>query len=159
MMKEKKTLHKNITLKLYDLTELPEKWQELCRLAKQAAIRAYAAYSSFRVGAAVLLDDNTILSGNNQENAAYPSGLCAERTVLFYTHANYPDKKILAIAIYSPDTSSLLTPCGACRQVLIEYEKKQQENIFTLIVSNEGIYLMSSATDWLPFEFSDNQLR
>ncbi|GAB4201419.1 MAG: cytidine deaminase [Bacteroidia bacterium] len=158
-MKEKKTLHKNIELKLYETTELPEKWKELCNLARQAANDAYAVYSSFRVGAAVLLEDGTILKGNNQENAAYPSGLCAERTVLFYTHANYPDKKILAIAIYSPDTQSLLTPCGACRQVLLEYEKNQITPIQTLIVSKEGIYIMSSAADWLPFEFSENQLR
>jgi cytidine deaminase len=116
-------------------------------------------YSKFRVGAAVLLDDGHIISGNNQENVAFPSGLCAERTVLFYTHANFPDKKIKAIAIYSPDAKYLLTPCGACRQVMIEYENIQNEPIQTIIISEKEIYVLESVKDWLPFEFSENLLK
>lgn len=157
-MQIKDIITKTIELKVYSIKDIPEKWQELCKKAKEYSIKAYAPYSKFRVGCTVLLNDGSIVAGNNQENAAYPSGLCAERTVLFYTHANYPDKKIIAIAIYSPDATSLLTPCGACRQVLIEYENIQQENIITLILNKEDVYVLNSAKDWLPFEFSENVL-
>lgn len=157
-MNEKQILSKTITLKVYSFDEVPDEWKRLCNASKTAASKAYAAYSHFRVGAAVLLEDGIIVSGNNQENAAYPSGLCAERTALFYTHAQYPDKKIRAIAIYSPDAASLLTPCGACRQVMLEYESIQKENIITLIVFEDKVYVMETTKDWLPFEFSENSL-
>lgn len=155
-MQEKNVLKKTIELKEYQIKELPGEWQLLCEESKKSADKAYAVYSNFRVGAAVLLEDHSIISGNNQENVAYPSGLCAERTALFYAHAQYPDKKILVIALYSPDATSLLTPCGACRQVMIEFEKIQNAPISTLLVSGNNVYIMFSAQDWLPFEFSEN---
>ncbi len=158
-MQSQNNFIRTIELKSYLFDELPAEWQEVCQKAKESAFQAYAIYSNFRVGAAVLLENNTILSANNQENAAYPSGLCAERTLLFYTHANYPELKIKAIAIYSPDTTSLLTPCGGCRQVLLEYEHLQKENIATLIQKDEHVFVLDSAKDWLPFEFSDNTLK
>lgn len=154
-----KSLQKTVTLYVYRSENMPSEWVDLCVQAQKAAQRAYAPYSKFRVGAAVLLEDSSIITANNQENAAYPSGLCAERTVLFYTHAQYPDKKIQALAIYSPDTTSLLTPCGACRQVLVEYENLQQATIQTLLVTNKEIYVLPVAKDWLPFEFSENTLK
>lgn len=151
---------KTIELKEFSYHEVSQEWVMLCEKARESAFRAYAVYSHFRVGAAVLLDDHTIICGNNQENSAYPSGLCAERTALFYAHAQYPNQKIKAIAIYSPDAqSSILTPCGACRQVMVEYEHLQQESIHTLIVTDEKIYVMYSAKDWLPFEFSEKSLK
>jgi len=105
------------------------------------------------------VEDNTIITGNNQENIAYPSGLCAERTALFYTHSQFPNKKIKAIAIYSPDATSLLTPCGACRQVMIEYENLQEAPIATLLIHSNDVYVLSSTKDWLPFEFNEKKLK
>ncbi len=158
-MKEKKILSKTIHLKVYEVSRLSEDIKQLCKVAKDMASQAYAIYSKFRVGAAVLLEDGKIIGGNNQENVAFPSGLCAERTVLFYAHAQYPDKKIKALAIYSPDAKNLLTPCGACRQVMLEYENLQNENIQTIIVTNEEVYIMDAVKDWLPFEFSENLIK
>lgn len=157
-MQVKNTITRKIELKVYSLQDIPDEWKRLCEMAKLYSTKAYAKYSKFRVGAAVLLDDGNIVSANNQENAAYPSGLCAERSALFYTHANYPDHSIQAIAIYSPDAASLLTPCGACRQVMIEYETIQKNPIRTLILHENNVYVLDSTKDWLPFEFSENIL-
>lgn len=158
-MKEKNILTHTVNLRCYNIKDIPEKWQELCRCAQSAADAAYAVYSGFRVGAAVLLEDGSIIKGNNQENAAYPSGLCAERVALFYARAHAPEKKIQAIAIYSPDAKSLLTPCGSCRQVMLEYENLQKQNMLTLILSKQDIYVLESVKDWLPFEFYENLKR
>lgn len=159
-MVEKKTIKRTIELKVFTFDSLSEELKKLCQEAQKSALNAYAVYSKFRVGAAVLLEDNTIITGNNQENIAYPSGLCAERTALFYTHSQFPDKKIKAIAIYSPDATSLLTPCGACRQVMIEYENLQNVPIATLLVTNnDEVYILSSSKDWLPFEFNERSLK
>jgi cytidine deaminase len=158
-MKEIKTIKKSIELKVFSKDSLSDELKKLCDVCIKSANNAYAVYSKFRVGSAVLLDDGHIVSGNNQENVAFPSGLCAERTVLFYTHANFPDKKIKAIAIYSPDAKNLLTPCGACRQVMIEYENIQNEPIQTIIISEKEVYVLESVKDWLPFEFSENLLK
>lgn len=158
-MKEIKTIKKSIELKVFSKDSLSDELKKLCDVCMASANNAYAVYSKFRVGSAVLLDDGHIVSGNNQENVAFPSGLCAERTVLFYTHANFPDKKIKAIAIYSPDAKNLLTPCGACRQVMIEYENIQNEPIQTIIISEKEVYVLESVKDWLPFEFSENLLK
>jgi len=155
-MKEIKTIKKSIELKVFSKDSLSDELKKLCDACMASAQNAYAVYSKFRVGAAVLLDDGHIISGNNQENVAFPSGLCAERTVLFYTHANFPDKKIKTIAIYSPDAKNLLTPCGACRQVMIEYENIRNEPIQTIIISEKEVYVLESVKDWLPFEFSEN---
>ncbi|GIV26720.1 MAG: hypothetical protein KatS3mg027_0534 [Bacteroidia bacterium] len=153
-MRFKRILSQEVRLTVFDLNELSEPLKYLCEKAKNMAFQAYSVYSNFRVGAAVLLEDGQIIGGNNQENVAFPSGLCAERTALFYAHAQFPDKKIKAIAIYSPDAKNLLTPCGACRQVMLEYESIQGDSIQTFIVTNEEVYVMDSVKDWLPFEFS-----
>jgi len=158
-MKEIKTIKKSIELKVFSKDSLSDELKKLCDVCIASASNAYAVYSKFRVGAAVLLDNGHIVSGNNQENVAFPSGLCAERTVLFYTHANFPDKKIKAIAIYSPDAKNLLTPCGACRQVMLEYENIQMQPIQTIIIFDNEIYVLESVKDWLPFEFSENLLK
>lgn len=119
---------------------------------------AYAPYSKFRVGAAVLLDNGEIVTGSNQENAAYPSGLCAERTAIFYTGSNFPDQKILAIAISACSdlkiTSEPIPPCGSCRQSMFEYEIKQNEPIKLFCMGGEGVVIESkSIGNLLPFNF------
>lgn len=158
-MIEKDTIKKTIELKVFTFESLTDEFKKLCNEAQKSALNAYAVYSKFKVGAAVLLEDNTIITGNNQENIAYPSGLCAERTALFYTHSQFPNKKIKAIAIYSPDATSLLTPCGACRQVMIEYETLQETPIATLLIHSNDVYILSSTKDWLPFEFNEKKLK
>jgi len=105
--------------------------QSLLDNAKNAALRAYSPYSHFSVGAAVLLENGEIITGNNQENAAYPSGLCAERVALFAASSRYPGVDVKAIAITAQSTETEITepvtPCGACRQVMVEYENNSKE--------------------------------
>jgi len=120
---------------------------------------AYAPYSEFKVGAAIQLEENIIVTANNQENAAYPSGLCAERIAVFYAMAKYPHKRIQKIAIVAQsERTKLMTavpPCGACRQSLIEYEERQKTPI-TIIFGTQysEIYKVKSISDLLPLTFS-----
>ena len=113
---------------VYPLAECSEIEKKLIEAAKEATKKAYAPYSGFKVGAAVLLENGEIISGNNQENAAYPSGLCAERTTVFFANATFPNQKIeaLAVAAWHKDrfTNEVITPCGGCRQVLLETENR-----------------------------------
>lgn len=124
---------------------------------------AYAPYSDFTVGCAILLENGEIITGSNQENAAYPSGLCAERTTIFYTGANYPDvkiKKLFVIGAPRNATSSVpIPPCGACRQSILEYEAKQNEEIEIYFASLGGaIYKTKSIRELLPFSFDSSYL-
>lgn len=142
------------TLAGYD--DLPSRWQNLYTQAQAAAKNAYAPYSKFLVGAALLLDDQTLVTGNNQENLAYPSGLCAERVAVFSASANYPNKPIthIAIAAMQNDAFIAVSPCGACRQVLLEYEMKQNSPIEMLIPADNGTFaLVSSVATLLPLHF------
>src|SRR6187200_2529288 len=111
------------------MAELPSEIQSLMEQAIGVRKNAYAPYSKFRVGAALLLDNGIVVLGSNQENAAYPSGLCAERTAIFYAGANYPEAKIIKMAISAASDTNPTTaptpPCGACRQAIAEYEFKQ----------------------------------
>lgn len=139
--------------------ELPEQDKLLVEKAYQIAENAYAPYSQFHVGASVLLEDGTIVLGSNQENAAFPSGTCAERTALFYTGANFPDKKILKIVIVAKgefaDFDNILSPCGACRQVMLESEQRQNKPIEVILVSqNKKTILLKSVKNLLPFAFT-----
>lgn len=125
--------------------------------------RAYAPYSNFTVGCAVLLENGEIVTGSNQENAAYPSGLCAERTAMFWIGANYPDvkiKKLFVIGAPREAVSSVpIPPCGACRQAILEYEAKQENGIEIYFASLGGaIYKTSSIRDLLPFSFDASYL-
>lgn len=155
----------NLTTKItvYRLDECSEVEKKLIEVAKAATKNAYAPYSEFKVGAAVLLENGKIISGNNQENAAYPSGLCAERTVVFYTNANFPEQKIKAIAVaaYHKEkfTKDVVTPCGACRQVLLETENRFKSPIKILMYSENGIYVLNSIKDILPLSFGDEMLK
>ncbi len=145
-----------------DYVELTEAEKKLIDIAKEACQRAYAIYSNFQVGAAILLDNNEILSGNNQENAAFPSGICAERTTLFYANSRYPNAKptMMAIAAYTSNnfTDEPITPCGACRQVILEAENRYQKPIRTLLYGQDKIYIIGSIKDLLPLSFGESQL-
>ena len=129
-----KEIHITTTFKVFeDQTQLPENIQSLMQQAIEIRKKAYAPYSHFRVGAAIALDNGKIVLGSNQENAAYPSGLCAERVAIYQAGAIYPDAKIVAIAISAAsDSNPTLTPippCGSCRQSIAEYEFKQDAPI------------------------------
>jgi cytidine deaminase len=143
--------------------ELPSEVQELMNEAVAIRKKAYAPYSRFRVGAALLLDNGKIVLGSNQENAAYPSGLCAERTAVFHAGAVYPDAKILKMAISAASdtntTTAPIPPCGACRQSIAEYEFKQDLPIEIYFMGETGaIYKSDSLKNLLPFMFDKNFL-
>jgi len=146
-----------------DYSDLSEQERDLISTARAAALRAYAPYSQFRVGAALLLDNGEIVSGNNQENAAYPSGICAERVALFYSSSQHPGAEVRKIAIFSPDTpegaSLPVTPCGSCRQVMAEYEGMQDHKIEVLLVSGNGmVWKFGGVESFLPFMFDSRSL-
>lgn len=139
--------------------ELSEENQNLIDLSKKAAEKAYAPYSKFRVGAAILLENGEILSGNNQENASYPVGICAERTLLSYAHANFPESKKLKLAISVLDTSKDVSPCGLCRQTLLEYESLQGQPIEIMLHNMSGtVIVLPSASSLLPLHFNNDML-
>jgi cytidine deaminase len=139
------------------LTDLPEKAQNLMKQAITTREKAYAPYSKFKVGAAVLLKNGQTFVGSNQENAAYPSGLCAERVAIYQAATQYPDEEIEMIAISGSaqdPTAFPVSPCGACRQSLSEYETKQKKLIPVYFMGAEGeIIQTESIKDLLPFLF------
>jgi len=140
------------------VSELPNDIQDLMKQAIDVRKNAYAPYSKFKVGAALLLDNGKIVLGSNQENAAYPSGLCAERVAVFYAGANYPEAKILKMAITAASdinpTTSPIPPCGSCRQSLAEYEIKQDTPIEIYFMGEIGkVYKSDSLKNLLPFMF------
>lgn len=156
-----KQVKKEFIAEQYALNELTEKEQQLVQAAKDATKNAYAPYSNFHVGAAALLDDEQIVIGNNQENAAYPSGLCAERVAIFHVGANYPEKKVLQMAIVAqPADKDFIEayPCGGCRQVLLEYQNKQKTPIELLMVQPNDQVLKVNADQLLPFGFDGSAL-
>ena len=130
--------------------------RSLHKAAIHTALRAYAPYSHFKVGAAVLLTDGTIVEGNNQENAAYPSGLCAERVALFTAGATFPERPVAAIAIVATRNGiiqSAIAPCGACRQVMLETEKRYGQPMRILMCGDETTVIAYSTKDLLPLAF------
>ena len=140
------------------LNELPAEIQDLMNQAVEIRKKAYAPYSRFRVGAALLLDNGQIILGSNQENAAYPSGLCAERTAIFYAGSAYPEAKILKMAITAASdtnqTTAPIPPCGSCRQSIAEYEIKQDTPIEIYFMGEIGeVYKSASLKNLLPFMF------
>ncbi|WP_242922518.1 cytidine deaminase [Pontibacter liquoris] len=152
-----------ISVDVLELSELSTAECQAMELARQAANDAYAPYSNFLVGAALLLEDGSLFKGSNQENAAYPSGLCAERTALFALSANHPNKKISLLAVTARRRHEheylAAMPCGACRQVMAEYEYKQQEQIPVLLQGPEGkFYRFKTVSDLLPFQFTKENL-
>jgi cytidine deaminase len=140
------------------IEELPTIVKGLMNKAIEAKQNAYAPYSKFKVGAAMLLEDGSIITGNNQENAAYPSGMCAERVAIWKVSSDFPNKKILKLAISASSSSQILkepvAPCGACRQTLSEYEIKQKDKIEVYFMGEVGeIIKTESVLDLLPIAF------
>lgn len=131
--------------------------RQLAKAAIEAVGNSYAPYSNFNVGAAVMLEDGEIIKGSNQENAAYPSGLCAERTALFYAGATYPDKAVVKLAIAAGQNGKLCdtpaTPCGACRQVMAQYQFKGGRPMEVLLIGARNIWKFSKVDDLLPLIF------
>jgi cytidine deaminase len=148
------------TIQVCQMEELTPNEQHLLQLAIEATGRSYAPYSKFCVGAAVRLDNGIELAGSNQENAAYPSGLCAERTALFYAGAQYPDVPVRMLAIAARGTDGELTeeptgPCGACRQVIIESETRADSPIRILLYSKKYVYVIDGIRPLMPLTFSE----
>jgi|TARA_B110000914_G_scaffold56139_1_gene48764 cytidine deaminase len=141
-----------------DVLDLPEIDKVLLKKAHEAATKAYAPYSGFQVGSAVRLQSGAIVVGSNQENMAYPSGLCGERVAVFAAGAQFPGEKIEAVAIVSPSpiaVPSAFLPCGGCRQVLLEAESRQEDSIRLLLQARDEIVLVSkSAINLVPFAFT-----
>ncbi|WP_405202778.1 cytidine deaminase [Dokdonia sp. LLG6352-1] len=143
--------------------ELPETISSLMDAAFAARERAYAPYSNFLVGAALLLDNGEIVTGNNQENACYPAGLCAERTAIFYASSQYPDAKMLTMAITArardKETTDPIPPCGVCRQAIAEYEIKQAAPIELYFMGEKGKVVKSASLEnILPLLFTSKYL-
>ena len=159
-----KEINITTTFKVFeDQTQLPENIQSLMQQAIEIRKKAYAPYSHFRVGAAIALDNGKIVLGSNQENAAYPSGLCAERVAIYQAGAIYPDAKIVTIAISAAsDSNPTLTPippCGSCRQSVAEYEFKQDAPIEIYFMGETGeVYKSNSINNLLPLSFNSTSL-
>ena len=146
------------------MADLPEADLILMKLAEEALNAAYAAYSHYRVGAALRLSNGKILTGNNQENAAYPSGLCAERVAMFYAKSQFPDENIEAIAISARSEDftieEAVSPCGACRQVMAEYQIQQNSPIRVVMKGEKGPLLaVNSIKALLPLMFHAEELK
>ena len=139
------------------VSALPAADKELADAAIQAIDNAYAPYSRFNVGAAVMFEDGEIIKGSNQENAAYPSGLCAERTALVYASASRPEKKMAAIAIAAAQNGEIcknpVTPCGACRQVMVQYQTKSGRPMKVILAGADKVWVFEKVDDLLPFIF------
>ena len=145
------------------INELSESIKLLMDKAIEAKATAYAPYSKFKVGAALLLENGTIVTGNNQENAAYPSGICAERVAIWKASSDFPDQKIKSLAISASSSSQItsepVAPCGACRQSLFEYEIKQKEGIEVYFMGEIGkVIKTNSILDLLPIAFDKSFL-
>ncbi|MES2131073.1 MAG: cytidine deaminase [Bacteroidota bacterium] len=144
--------------------DLPKEDKELLAAAKKAVKSAYAPYSHFNVGAAVLLQNGKVVIGNNQENAAYPSGLCAERVALFYANAKYPNVGVKTIAVSVKTDHQIInepvSPCGSCRQVIAEYENLFKSPIRIIMSGETGqIIISDSIANLLPFMFNKKHLK
>lgn len=154
-MKEKEIISK---FRIYDYNELPDSDRELVDQARKATQTSYAPYSGFCVGAAARLSDGTVVTGSNQENAAFPSGTCAERTALFYANASHPHESVVELAVAAYANGAFLKapipPCGACRQVILGIEERYGRPIRILLFGTEGTYVVDSVKALLPLQFT-----
>lgn len=149
-----------IVYEVFAINELNLEDQQLIQAARKATGRSYAPYSHFHVGAAALLENGMIVTGSNQENAASPSGLCAERTTLFYANSQYPGQKVMALAIAACHEDKgiphyPISPCGACRQVMLETENRYGYPMRILLCGEKEVYVIKSAKDLLPLAFDN----
>ncbi|MEC8617139.1 MAG: cytidine deaminase [Bacteroidota bacterium] len=155
----------SFSYKVYgSVKELNESDQKLMEGSDQILEKAYAIYSGFKVGASALLENGEIMTANNQENMALPSSLCAERVLLYYCRANFPDLvvKKMAVSVKAIDAiiKEPITPCGSCRQVMVEYERNQNSDIPILLKGEVGeIYELNSISDLLPLAFKTDVLK
>lgn len=149
-------------IKFCQYDEMDENEQRLISKAIAATDNSYSPYSGFKVGAALRLDDGTEIIGANQENAAFPVTICAERAAIFNAQSNYPDQPITHIAIAAKSAKGLLaepiTPCGSCRQVILEMEQRYKRNITIYLYGTNGIYVIDSVKDLLPLSFVDEAM-
>ncbi|MCD7900527.1 MAG: cytidine deaminase [Bacteroides sp.] len=149
-------------IKVFQFEELTATDQNLIIAAKDATNKSYAPYSNFAVGAAARLKNGTIVIGSNQENAAYPSGLCAERTALFYANSEYPHQPVETLAVAARNQKGFLNepipPCGACRQVMLETENRFNQPFRILLYGTDEIYEIKSVQDLLPLSFSKTNM-
>ncbi|MDR0973126.1 MAG: cytidine deaminase [Prevotellaceae bacterium] len=145
-------------MKVYSYDELTADDRALIEAAKAATATSYVPYSHFSVGAAARLKDGTVVSGSNQENAAYPSGLCAERTTLFYANAQYPNMPVETLAVAARTEKDFIAdpipPCGACRQVMLEVENRYGQSMRVLLYGRDRIYEIEKAANLLPLSFN-----
>lgn len=144
-------------IKVYGFHELSEADQALINAAKEATSTSYSPYSRFAVGAAARLGNGIVVTGSNQENAASPSGLCAERTTLFYANAQYPDQPVETLAVAARTEkdfiNSPIPPCGGCRQVMLETETRYNHPLRILLYGKNEIYEIKGVKDLLPLSF------
>ncbi len=153
-----------ISYNCFDWSDLPDDYRILINKSQDAQSKAYAPYSNFKVGASILLEDGTIFTGSNQENAAYPSGLCAERVAIFSCGAQFPHLKMQVMAITCDvnnlSMNDILAPCGACRQSICEYESRQNQSIkILLLCPGNKVIEFKSIEDILPFSFKSHTLK
>ena len=155
----------NITINIdfCSMEELTRDERELIQMAIDATKNSYAKYSKFYVGAALRLEDGQVFIGANQENAAFPSGLCAERTAICSAQANSPGQAITTLAVAARNNFGPLdnpvTPCGGCRQVMLEMEDRYQRDVKVLLYGKKGIYRVKSVKDLLPLSFVDANMK
>lgn len=158
-----KTIDINMKVTECSKSELAPEDLALVESAEKFVGHSYSPYSKFSVSAAVRLSDGTIVNGTNQENAAYPSGLCAERTAMFYANSQYPDKPVTALAIAAFTNGDFLdqpiTPCGSCRQVLLETEQRFSTPIKVILVAKKRCFIVKSISDLLPLSFGSEFLK
>ena len=144
-------------------TDLSEQDQQLVHKAREATFRAYAPYSHFYVGSAVLMDDGKVYTGSNQENASFPLCLCAEKLAILYAKSQNPDQAVAAVAIVArnpkKDLKEPVAPCGACRQIIVETEHRQKEGILILLAADsEYVYRIQGSEELLPLQFEGSVL-
>ncbi|MDE6462860.1 MAG: cytidine deaminase [Muribaculaceae bacterium] len=153
-------LNIDLTVEVLSPEELTPEEASLVEQARLSTFRSYCPYSNFHVGAAIALDNGVTVCGANQENVAYPSGTCAERSAAFYAHAQYPDARFRAIAIAARGTDgnpveTPVAPCGACRQALLEYEMLAGAPVKVLLCGADCIYRLPSVSSILPLAFTE----
>ena len=158
-----KTIDISIKIGYCQPDELSEKEQHLVQTAIKATEHSYSPYSHFAVGAALLLENGNEVMGANQENAAYPSGLCAERSAIFAAQSQWPDQAITTLAIAARTGGGLvrqpIVPCGACRQVILEIEARYKRPVRILLHGTEGVYVIDTIKDLLPLQFTGDSMQ
>lgn len=158
-----KDIELNFRMQFCQLEELADDDRQLVEKAIGATQNSYAPYSNFHVGACLRLADGREVIGANQENAAFPSGLCAERSAVFAAQSMFPEEAITALAIAARNENGLtaqpVSPCGACRQVILEMEDRYKQDVRILLYGTEGIYVIPSVKSLLPLHFVDSNMR